>query len=200
MSLLIIMISFVTLSCVNNTGQNTKTSSIEKGATVQKEEVEFSEKRIQFLYDSLIGNMPREEITPYIDSLQGKTTPDYKTQERWKLKETEAIAMLYDWNEKHNNHTASHTTIPYADYVDFYDERKELEEITAIKTAMFKRYPDFHQEILPSSIKTKGEESIKRIEFTKKVMMNGKTKRYNSFLEFGGTHGAFFIIGEGDMD
>ncbi|EAQ40497.2 hypothetical protein MED134_07069 [Dokdonia sp. MED134] len=200
--LYLFIFSMLLLSCINGQGDGkdeSKGNSPKDEAAQIQSTTPFTEERISFLYDSLFGKMPRQDIDPYIDSLQGIEYV-FKTPESWKLKETQAIAILYDWNEKHNNHTASHQTIEYMDYVNFYGSEKELNEITEIKQRLFKRYPDFKQRIIASSIKTVGDDEIERIEFTKEVIMGGETKLYNSFLEFSGGHyGAFFITGEGDI-
>ena len=152
---------------------------------------------LSFAMLSCINSTAQSASTP---TSKEQTTP--QNSENWKLKETEAIATLYDWNEKHNTHTANHENLYYSDYVDFYGERKDATEITDIKAKMFKRYPDFHQDIIPSSVVTYKDEigSIYRIEFTKRVTMNGKVKDYRSFLEFSSAMGTFFLSAEGDIE
>lgn len=192
------VITLILASCIESKTKIVDLVKTIKIDTFQKVE-EMSEEREQFLYDSLSGKIPRADIRPFVDSLQGKITPKWQTPEIWKLKRVEALAMLSEWEEKHNDHTSEDNSIPYSDYVNFYGDYKEFDDVNAIKTAMFKRYPDFHLEIIPESITVFGEGNIERVEFTKKVLMNGKKSTYKSFLEFGGTKGVFFIVGEGDI-
>lgn len=175
-----------------------KVESVEKSKIAQRT---YTEAEINKKYDSLIGKMPRMDIQPYLDSLQGKKY-EWKIPENWKFKEQDALAMLQSWNTAHNNHDAKAIADLYSgDYHELYGKTYEYKELIALKENLFENYPDFKQKILTNSIKTEGTDVfIHRIEFKKVVIMNGKESTYNSFLEFGGTQGSAGINGEGDIN
>ncbi|KAA5827381.1 hypothetical protein FPF71_00620 [Algibacter amylolyticus] len=146
-------------------------------------------------------------ITNYKESEQTvvKLEPEIQITENqsegWKFTEANAIALLFEWNQAHNEHDAEAIANCYMDQAYMYGKLYEHNDAVTIKEKMFKKYPKFKQRIISSSIKTTGSTSfIKRIDFKKVVTMKGKETIYNSFLEFGGAQGIFSIVEEGDID
>ena len=194
------ILTIISYSCNDKSKETLTTAPTNKEAEETKEYIQLTEEQETALYDSLIGKMPRMEIRPYIDSLQGK---DYEWEypENWKFKEKDAIAMLQSWNTAHNNHDAVEIVNHYhGDYYTLYGREYERSEAIILKQNLFKKYSDFEQQIVPGSIKFDGNENfIDRIDFQKSVTMNGKKQVYNSYLVFGTTQGATGIIEEGDV-
>lgn len=133
--------------------------------------------------------------------VESETQITEKQPEGWKFTEANAIALLYEWNQAHNEHDAKAIVNLYMDQAYMYGKLYEHKDAITIKEKLFKKYPKFRQRIISSSVKTTGKSSlIQRIDFKKGVTINGKETIYNSFLEFGGTQGLFSIVEEGDIE
>lgn len=87
------------------------------------------------------------------------------------------------WSEAHNTQDAGSFSQIFAPKAKFYGTELSANKIVDEKRRLFKRYPDFFQEIIGNvACKSVDQPSVYRCEFTKRVTFGGRQKDFPSYL------------------
>ncbi|KJD35745.1 hypothetical protein PW52_08375 [Tamlana sedimentorum] len=113
---------------------------------------------------------------------------------------SQIINFLKIWNNLHNEKNIGKLTDLYDKNVNYYGHNKSNNYIIEDKSKLFEKFKQFTQTNNGISELTKNllENEIK-IAFSKKVIVNGKTKYYPSYLILKHTNNYWKITTEGDL-
>lgn len=115
-------------------------------------------------------------------------------------KETEDINLLVDkWNKAHSSKDVAVFSELYDNTVLFYGKQKDKNECIEIKLKLFKKQPDFYQQIYGEVQTDMLNDMEVKCSFIKRVTINQQTKDYPSYLTFKEVDGNWRIITEGDL-
>src|ERR1700741_2385931 len=105
--------------------------------------------------------------------------------------------LVQTWNNAHNQKDTAVFSSLFGDTVLFYQTSIDRNAVLKKKAKLFKKYPDFVQEI--TNLKTDtGNRNQLTCSFVKKVTIKNETKEYPSYLVFKDSGNGWLIIAESD--
>lgn len=122
------------------------------------------------------------------------------TNSQAKKDDTTNFKLLVEaWNRAHNAKDTKAFSSLFANSVDFYQSTIAKSVCIAKKQAMFKKHPDFFQQVV-GDIQTEqlSDEEVK-CSFVKQVTINQQAKEYPSYLIFKKIGDSWHITTEGDV-
>ncbi len=111
--------------------------------------------------------------------------------------EEQVEAAIYQWNDAHAAKHQDDLKALFADQVQFYGTSLSRSEVLARKKQLLEQKSDFKQK-LSSNIRVVEKDGHAHGSFVKEVTIEGKTKKYPSYLEFARVNGKWLIVTEGD--
>lgn len=128
----------------------------------------------------------------YDDSSKKSENMEFKVEATFK-------ELVQKWNQGHLTKDMNTFSNMFANSVSLYGTQKSLNECIESKVSLFKRYPDFRQQIYgPIDIVNLNNKEYK-CYFTKRVIVNQKATDYPSYLIFGNYNAKWKIIAESDL-
>jgi hypothetical protein len=91
-------------------------------------------------------------------------------------------SIVSKWNLAHNERDVALFSKLYSEKVEFYKAYLSKNECIEKKLELFKKYPDFYQQIHGNIEVIEIDSARRKLSFIKKVTINGKTTDYPSYL------------------
>ena len=109
------------------------------------------------------------------------------------------IQLVTDWNTAHSSKDVGVFSNLYENSILFYGVQQDKNACIENKLSLFKKYPDFYQQIF-GSIQTENiNENEVKCSFVKRVTVNQATTDYPSYLTFKKFADNWKIVTEGDL-
>lgn len=123
-----------------------------------------------------------------------------KTSTDMKLKvETTLKQLVQEWNQGYLSKDVNTFSHLFANSILFYGLQQNIDECIQSKLSLFKRYPDFHQQIYGDIDIVNSSVNEYKCYFIKRVTINQKITDYPSYLVFGNFNEEWKIIAESDL-
>lgn len=114
--------------------------------------------------------------------------------------DTVIVSVLVNkWNKAHATKDVAIFSNLYSKAILYYGKQKDKNYCIESKVALFKKYPDYYQQIFGDIQFEKISETEFKCSFIKRVNFNKKTNDYPSYLVFTKEKGAWKITTEGDL-
>ncbi|MBL0202185.1 MAG: hypothetical protein IPP81_19115 [Chitinophagaceae bacterium] len=107
--------------------------------------------------------------------------------------------VVSDWNNAHSSKDIGVLLNLYDNSILYYGTQKDKNSCIESKLSLFKKYPDYYQQIFGNIQKEKINETDIKCSFVKRVTINQQTKDYPSYLIFSKKQDIWKIINEGDL-
>lgn len=107
--------------------------------------------------------------------------------------------LVNNWNKAHSSKDVAVFSELYDNSVLFYGKQKDKNDCIETKLSLFKKQPDFYQQIFGDIQIEELNESEVKCSFVKRVTLNKQTNDYPSYLTFKEVDGNWKIITEGDL-
>ena len=114
-------------------------------------------------------------------------------------KQLEFTTIVNQWNDAHNTKDVGQLSDLYSENVNFYQTELDKNSVLEKKLSFFKKNPDYVQIILGEIRIDNLDENHVKCNFVKRVIINGKTTDYPSYLVISRTDATCYIQTEGDM-
>lgn len=108
-------------------------------------------------------------------------------------------AFVNEWNKAHESKNVEVFTKLYSNNIIYYGKQKDKNYCLESKLSLFKKYPDYYQQIFGNIQSEKISETEFKCSFVKRVTINQKTNDYPSYLVFTKEQDAWKITTEGDL-
>lgn len=158
-----------------------------------------------FLSPSLSTNSNRSELESkksYNDTIavnqQNEIYDDSSKNNESSIEKT-LTKLVQEWNQGHLSKNMDTFSNMFANSVSFYGKQQSLNGCLESKVSLFKRYPDFNQQIYGAIDIVELTRDEYKCYFTKSVFVNQKTTDYPSYLIFRNNNGEWKIIAESDL-
>ena len=109
------------------------------------------------------------------------------------------INLVEQWNEAHNDKNIEKFGNLYAKEVLFYTELTSNPSCIEKKIQLFKRNPDFYQQLNGNIEVEEQEDGTIKCSFIKSVTLKNKTNDYPSYLVLKKDNDEWHIVTEGDL-
>jgi ribosomal protein S4 len=113
--------------------------------------------------------------------------------------QNEFIDIVNKWNLANNEKDVAVFSELYSEKVDFYKTNLSKNECIEKKLSLFKKYPDYYQQIFGKIEISNSVELNTKLSFIKKVTINGKTTDYPSYLIVSKKQNELKIVAESDF-
>jgi ketosteroid isomerase-like protein len=107
--------------------------------------------------------------------------------------------FVNEWNKAHASKDVTAFTNLYSNNILYYGMQKDKNYCLESKLSLFKKYPDYYQQIFGNIQSEKISETEFKCSFVKRVTFNQKTNDYPSYLVFTKEQDAWKITTEGDL-
>ncbi|MCS3794769.1 hypothetical protein [Niastella sp. OAS944] len=108
-------------------------------------------------------------------------------------------ALVNKWNKAHASKDVGIFSNLYSKTILYYGKQKDKNYCVESKLELFKKYPDYYQQIFGNIQLEKISETEFKCSFIKRVNFNKKTNDYPSYLVFTKEQDAWKITTEGDL-
>ena len=134
-------------------------------------------------------------------SLSFSTKELFKNSNRQQVNKdnTFFINLVEQWNKAHNDKNIEQFGNLYAKEVLFYTELTNNPSCIEKKMQLFKRNPDFYQQLNGNIEVEEQEDGTIKCSFIKSVTLKNKTNDYPSYLVFKKDNDEWHIVTEGDL-
>lgn len=107
--------------------------------------------------------------------------------------------LVSDWNNAHCSKDIGMLTSLYDNTILYYGTQKDKNSCIESKLSLFKKYPDYYQQIFGDIRNEKINDTEIKCSFVKRVTFNQQTKDYPSYIIFSKKTDSWKIITEGDL-
>jgi hypothetical protein len=108
-------------------------------------------------------------------------------------------SLVKEWNKAHASKDVGVFTNLYSNSILYYGKQKDKNYCLESKLSLFRKYPDYYQQISGDIQCEKINETKFKCSFVKRITFNQKTKDYPSYLVFTKEQNAWKITTEGDL-
>lgn len=121
------------------------------------------------------------------------------TAETTKSETTDFKSLVNQWNSAHSSKDIAVFSNLYHNTILYYGTKKEKNDCIESKLSIFKKYPDYYQQIYGEIEAEQIDEKNVKCSFVKRVTFNQQTKDYPSYLIFTKEATNWKISTEGDL-
>lgn len=107
--------------------------------------------------------------------------------------------LVADWNKAHSSKDVGVFSNLFENSILFYGVQQDKNTCIESKLSLFKKYPDFYQQILGDIQIEKINDNEVNCSFVKRVTVNQATTDYPSYLKFKKSADSWKIVTEGDL-